>query len=56
MGYELSPAKRKRLAEKRRREEDRWAARSGPVVVRSVGEPVAEKGPDTRTGDGPSRA
>ena len=35
-GIEKSPARRKREAAKRKRQEDRWAARSGPVEVRRV--------------------
>jgi hypothetical protein len=31
-GLEKSPARRKREAVRRRREEARWAAKSGPVV------------------------
>ena len=31
-GLEKSPARRKREADRRRREEERWAAKSGPVV------------------------
>lgn len=31
-GLEKSPARRKRDAAKRRRQEERWAAKSGPVV------------------------
>jgi hypothetical protein len=35
-GVETSPERRKRQADKRRREEKRWAKRSGPVTVRHV--------------------
>jgi hypothetical protein len=34
--YEFSPEWRKRKAAQRKREEARWAARSGPVTVRKV--------------------
>jgi hypothetical protein len=33
-----SPERRKREAKRRRRQEARWAAKSGPVVVRSMSE------------------
>lgn len=35
-GIEKSPARLKRDAARRRREEQEWAARSGPVEVRQV--------------------
>ncbi|MGY0501982.1 hypothetical protein ACWZHB_26140 [Nocardia sp. FBN12] len=35
MGVELSPDRRKRAAQRRQREEQRWTAKSGPVVVSS---------------------
>lgn len=35
-GMDSSPARRKRRAAALRREEARWAARSGPVTVRKV--------------------
>jgi hypothetical protein len=38
-GTEQSPARRKRQAAKRRAEERRWAAKSGPVTVRKIGDP-----------------
>lgn len=47
MGYEMSPAKKKRDAAMRRRQEERWASKSGPVVVRSLGS-VAPSAPVSR--------
>ena len=35
-GIEMSPAKRKALGKKRKRQEERWASRSGSVTTRSV--------------------
>jgi hypothetical protein len=35
-GVEMSPARKSRAAAKRRREEKRWARKSGPVVSRQV--------------------
>ena len=40
MSTEISPAKRKRLAQARRREEEGWAARSSEVVVRFMEAPA----------------
>ena len=40
MGVQISAARRKRDAAKRRNEEARWAARSGEVTVRKI-EPEA---------------
>jgi hypothetical protein len=39
-GMEVTPGRKQRQEKARRREEARWAARSGPVEVRRVGEPV----------------
>jgi hypothetical protein len=36
---EKSPARRNREAAKRRRQEQRWASKSGPVTVRRIDEP-----------------
>ncbi len=33
---EISPARRKRLAARRKKQEARWAAKSGPVTVRNI--------------------
>jgi hypothetical protein len=35
-GLDSSPARRKRDRKERKREEERWAAKSGPVVVKRV--------------------
>ena len=34
MGLESSPKQKKRDRQKRKREETRWAAKSGPVVIK----------------------
>jgi hypothetical protein len=49
-GMEKSPERRKREAQRRRMQEKRWAARSGPVTVRRVGDPK----PSTDDGEVPS--
>ena len=41
---EMSPERKKRAAAKRKREEKRWAKRSGPVTVRFV-DPATLKPP-----------
>lgn len=50
-GAESSPERRKRQAAKRKREEKRWAARSGPVTVRFV-DPATLK-PEAGNGNPP---
>jgi len=35
-GLETSPKRRKRDREKRKRQEERWAAKSGPVIVKRI--------------------
>lgn len=41
-GREYSPAKKRRIAQKNRAQEKRWAAKAGPVTVRYV-EPKVSK-------------
>jgi hypothetical protein len=45
---EVSPARRRRLAQRRRREEARWAAKAGPVTVRRIDVPAAVPGEEGR--------
>jgi hypothetical protein len=51
---ELSPKKKKRLAKKRKREEERWASRSGPAVSKRIdhetGEEIAVADDDSSDG------
>jgi hypothetical protein len=44
MRTELSPERRRRQANKRAREEKRWAKRSGPVVARQVDPTQLQRG------------
>jgi hypothetical protein len=50
-GAETSPERRKRDAAKRRREEKRWAKRSGPVTVRFVDPEDLKRGGQPRPVD-----
>ena len=51
-GVESSPERRSRQAAKRKREEKRWAKRSGPVTVRFVDPQTLRSGP-LQQGSGP---
>ncbi len=46
-GMEFSPDRKKRNAARRERQEERWVKRSGPVVVKRIGEDA--DGPATQT-------
>lgn len=49
-GIETSPRYRAKQAKRRRREEDRWAAKAGPVEVRSATPTVDDpEGPSRQT-------
>jgi hypothetical protein len=50
----MSPERRKRAAAKRKREEKRWAARSGPVTVRFV-DPATLRPQEPSSGDDQER-
>jgi hypothetical protein len=52
-GTESSPERRKRDAAKRKRQDDRWAKRSGPVVTRRLddAEPHTEPSIDESSKD-----
>jgi hypothetical protein len=42
-GLEVSPERRKRETKKRKRQEERWAAKSGPVTVYRDPSVIAQK-------------
>ena len=46
MQTHLSPARKKRIADARKRQERTWQARNGPVVAYKVGEPHPLKQPE----------
>ncbi len=58
-GMEFSPDRRKRNAARRKRQEQRWAKRSGPVVTKRLddgepGQPQADAEPNANDEDPPT--